>query len=254
MRLFSDATSKRKFQAEVLEAGRELLAKYQFNRQNNGAIREDYDLGTVVSASLNGEEGKSIARRLCRELLTAAARYEANAHEYNDLMKGLFKVHPADVLDEIVAAKNGVRMMEDLLHFGENPINGVADEVILGWCDRDPQVRYPFAAAVVPLFKQGGVNEEPREWETLTRGLLIRGPDKEAILRAIVKRLRPTTWSGSLATRLEAGLRLFDRLDPSGMPGLAGPLDEAKVVLKNQVDWERRRETEEDRGYSERFE
>ena len=258
MRLHSDRSNKKKSAPEVAETGRALLAAYEFHRKDNRATREDYELGVIVRASLADDEGKPIVQRLCRDLLAAAARYEVHAYEYDDLMKGLFQVHPADVLGELVAGdkkaqSNSVRVMNDLLRFGKSPMDIVPDDVILGWCDGDPKVRYPFAAAIALLFKRAN-DKEPHEWTSLARKLLLRAPDKEAIFKEIVNRLHPTSWSGSLATKLESRLKLLDQLDLSEMPALAGPLNKAKAVLKSRVEAERRRETEEDRARSGRFE
>jgi hypothetical protein len=67
MRLHSDGTVKPLI-PEVAEAGRALLAAYSFQRTENGRQREDYELGVIVRASLAGDDGKPIARQLCRGL------------------------------------------------------------------------------------------------------------------------------------------------------------------------------------------
>ncbi len=59
--------------SEVADAGRALLAAYSFQRMGNRHQREDYELGVIVRASLTGDEGKPIARQLCRGLLTAGS-------------------------------------------------------------------------------------------------------------------------------------------------------------------------------------
>jgi hypothetical protein len=258
MRLHSDGSNKKESVPEVAEAGRALLAGYEFHRKDNRAPREDYELGVIIRASLAGDVGKPISRRLCRNFLAATARYDVHAYEYDDLMKGLFQVHPADVLDELLAGDkeaqcNSVRLMNDLLRFGKGPMDAVPDDIILRWCDRDPEVRYPFVAAIALLFKPTE-NEEPQEWTNLTRELLLKAFNKGAVFKEIVDRLHPTSWSGSLASQLESRLKLLDRLDLGDMPALVGLLDEAKAVLKNRVDLERQRESKEDRARSGRFE
>jgi hypothetical protein len=258
MRLHSDRSDKKKSVPEVAEAGRELLAKYQFHRQNQRAAHEDYRLGVIVRASLAGEGGKSIVRRLCRDFLAAAARYDVHAFEYDDLMKALFQVHPADVLDELVAGSkkgqsNSIRIMYDLERFGRSPIAVVPDDIILHWCDCDPKVRCPFMAAIGQLFDKSN-DGTPHKWTALTRKLLLKAPDKEAVFSEIINRLHPTSWSGSRATMLELHLRLLDELDVTDLPALACPLDRAKGILKSGVDAERRRETERDLARSGRFE
>jgi hypothetical protein len=258
MRLHSYGSDKKPVAPEVAEAGRELLMAYEFHRRDNRAIREDYELGVVTRASLAGDEGRPIVRRLCKDLLAAAARYDVSAYDYDDLMKGLFAVHPTDVLDELMsggkkARNNSVRLMHDLSHLGTSPMDVVPDGVIAEWCDRKPKTRYPFAAEIVPLFDENS-GQNPKEWKTLTRTLLLRAADKEAVFKGIVSRLYPSGGVGSRSSQYDARLALLEKLDLSDMPELGGMYEKAKAALETQVDTERRHETERDRARSGRFE
>jgi hypothetical protein len=73
MRLHSDQSDGRHSAPEVKEAGRALLAKYQFSRHDAERTRDDYDLGRIAVVSLPDDVGKPIVRRLCRDLVDAVA-------------------------------------------------------------------------------------------------------------------------------------------------------------------------------------
>ena len=143
-------------------------------------------------------------------------------------------------------------LLNDPSRFGKNPMDTVADDIIIGWCDLDPRIRYRVAAAVVRLFKRPN-DKAPYERASLTRQLLLKAPDPEAVFNEIVDRLHPTSWSGSLATELEARLTLLDQLDINAVPELAAALDATKATLKDRTELERRRETVEDRARNGRF-
>jgi hypothetical protein len=143
-------------------------------------------------------------------------------------------------------------LLNDPSRFGKNPMDTVSDDIIIGWCDLDPKTRYPVAAAVVTLFKRPN-DKAPYEWASLTRQLLLKAPDSEALFNEIVDRLHRTSWSGSPATELEARLTLLDQLDINTVPELAAALDATKATLKHRSELERRRETEEDRARNGRF-
>ena len=96
-------------------------------------------------------------------------------------------------------AKIVVRAAERSIAVRQNPMDTVADEIIIGWCDLDPKTRYRVAAAVVRLFKRPN-DKAPYEWASLTRQLLLKAPDPDAVFNEIVDRLHPTSWSGSLTT------------------------------------------------------
>jgi hypothetical protein len=259
MRFHSDQSAQRQPVPEAIEAGKWVLSHYRFHRTNGRATHEDHGLGLIIRSSLADDEGASIARRMVRELMAAVARYDAYAHDYGNSVKALFQVHPSDVLDEFFSGdnqsqRNSVRLLNDLLQFRINPMDSVTDDVVIAWCDREPTGRYPVAAAVALLFKRVGDNT-PLEWTSLTPKLLTRAPEPESVFREVERRLYPSGYSGSFATKLESRLQLLERLDLVGAtPALAAAYNAAKTRLRERVETERRRELEEDRSRSGRFE
>jgi hypothetical protein len=258
MRLHSDGTNKKLPVREVAEAGRALLAAYEFQRTGSRAQHEDYELGVIIRASLAGDEGKPIAQELCRGLLAAAASHSVSAFEYDNLMTGLFQVHPSDVLDELANGNQKVQrrsaaLMAEFMQFGKSPMDVVPDTTVIAWCDRDAKARYPFAAAIVPLFDQTN-DENPHVWKSIVRTLLRNAPDTDAVFKEIAGRLYPTGGVGSLSSQYESRLKLLNQLDLSDRPTLAGALAKAKETLQEEVDAWRSRETERDLARSGRFE
>jgi hypothetical protein len=79
------------------------------------------------------------------------------------------------------------------------------------------------------------------------------GSRSSGVFKEIVGRLHPTSWSGLLATELESGLKLLDQLDIDAVPALAAALDATQATLKRRIEAEHRRETEENRARSGRF-
>ncbi len=205
-----------------------------------------------------GDKGKPIARQLCHGLTAAATDFTVSAHEYRDVVNAILHTHPVPVLDELFTGgqqtrRRGVYFIQAVSRFKKNPLEAVADDVIIGWCEGDPEVRYPLAAAVAVVFNRPE-GQTPHRWTSLTNQLLLGAPDPEAVLREIVRRLDPTSWSGSLATKLESRLQLLDQLDISATPTLSAALDKALAELKSRIERERRQEAAEGKARSERFE
>lgn len=258
MRLHADANDKRATVPEIREAGRALLTQYTFHKKDSRTTREDHELSVVIKASLAGSEGIPVVQRLCRDLMAAVATYEVHAHDQDDLIKALFHVHPSVMLDELFAGdeasrKQSMTLLNNLNRFNRTALDDVPDEVILDWCSSDPKIRYPIAAAGMTLFRRAS-DKEPNAWTDLARKLLENAPDPRAILDAIVYRLRPMSWSGSLATKLESRLKLLGELPVGDVPDLKAALEHAKGQLRKQIDGQRQRETQEDRARSGRFE
>jgi hypothetical protein len=69
-----------------------------FDRRND---REDCQLGAIVRACLVGNEGPMFASEITARLRDAVSTFEASAHHYNDLLKGMLKAHTSAVLDAL---------------------------------------------------------------------------------------------------------------------------------------------------------
>jgi hypothetical protein len=258
MRLFSNTADKQKPVPEVAEAGRVLLDAFEFHEKDGRTDREDRELGRIAQLSLAGEKGIPIVQRIVRKMMVAVSRYDIHAYDQDDLITALLRVHPTIVLDEAFtgdekARAKAVQAFVDFQRFHKNPLEVVPDEVSLSWCDADPSVRYPIMAASAGLFKRP-TNNEPHEWLPLASKLLNKAPDAHAVLKEIVRRLRPWNWSGSLATKLEGRLKLLKRLPINQTPGLIDALNKAKADLLEWIATERKNEAAESRTRSSRFE
>lgn len=257
MRLVANGIDKQGPVPEVAETGRVLLDAFEFHPRNGRTDHEDRELGQIAQVSLSGDEGIPIVRSIIRKLMVAVGRYDIHAYEQDDLVAGLLRVHPLIVLDEAFsgdaeAKEKAVQVFADFQRFRKNPMGVVSDDVLLAWCDADPTVRYPLMAASAGLFKRPA-NNEPHEWLPLASKLLARSPDPHAVLKEIVRRLRPWSWSGSLATKLEGRLKLLEQL-PAHTPELVDALNKAKTDLQGWIAKERKREAAESRARDGRFE
>lgn len=258
MRLISDHNQKRQPIPEVLEAGRSILAAFEFPKQDDRARREDHELGIVAAASLVGEEGAPVAKALCEKLMAARKHHYVSGHDCDELVKCLLKVQPLVTLDALFSGepksqRESIRLFNDLLRIHKDVLGVLKDETVISWCDCDPAMRYPLVASVALLFKRPK-DGAPHEWTPITKQLLEKAPEPHRVLTEIVNRLRPSAWSGSLASKLEGRLKLLESLPGAGNPSLEVPLKAARNSLRAHIDAERRREQEEDRDRNNRFE
>ena len=257
MRLHAQRSGRRNPEPEITEVSRSLLSSYRFHREDDQGGTQDYKLGEIIKASLANEEGRSIARLMCRNLLEAVSRHEVSAYDYSYLMAALFEVQPIGLLDELFSGSQesqqaSSRLIGDLRRPGINPMDAVPDDIAIEWCDQDPGRRYQLMAAVANLFKSP--RDAPEEWKPFTHRLLAKAPHPEAVLNEIISRLWPTSWTGSLATRLETRLKLLEQLDVGTLPVLVNAKDNARARWGQLVEEERQREATQDRGHSGRFE
>ena len=190
--------------------------------------------------------------------MAAIDRYDIHAHNHGDLLASLLRVHPSVVLDEMFsgdekAQRKGAQAFQDLLRFQTCPLDVVSDETLLEWCDRDPTVRYTLIAASATLFTRPA-NDQQHEWTPLALQLVARAPEPRAVFTEIARQLHPSSWSGSLATKLEFRLKLLEQLALGDTPGITNAFNEAKSFLQKRIVAERKREADDYRSRGRRFE
>jgi len=256
MRFASDRSGQRAYEAELLQAGRELLRHLTFTRRNQNS---NHNLAAVAQICLAGSEGAPLAHEIAGQLTRAVAKYEIFAFDCEDLLAALLRVHPEPVLDAIFGGdegtqKHGQMVFEDRSRHRQNPADEIPCEILIAWCDQDRQMRYPLAASFV-TFARRPDQSGPRVWSEHAIALLAHAPDPRSVLAAFVGRFRPMSYSGSLAVLIEANTVLLDSL-PSEFQaeGLAEYVIAAKAQLARMIAAERQRETDRDRERDERFE
>jgi hypothetical protein len=256
MRLHGDRDNKRSHAPEILSAGRQLLGQMLFDERND---REDCALGRIARACLVGNDGSVLAQEIMARLRDAVSKLETSPHSHNDLLKGMLKLQTGAVLDALFAGSNdkerrqGVRFLDQLRDVDGKILDGVGDEKVLDWCEREPEIRYPLAAAVVSVFEGPDVRGR-RNWTKVALSLLERTPDKARVLREFSRRLRPMSWSGSRAALMEANARLLDDLEDHPDPEVVRLVGVERSQLVMEIEGERRYESAHDQETDERFE
>jgi hypothetical protein len=102
-------------------------------------------------------------------------------------------------------------MVDRLEFLSMTPFDFVEEDTVIAWCDIDPALRYPIAAAGITIF-DSAANKVPSGWSTKARRLLERAPDRVAVLERFIQRFSPTSWWGSRAAIMEASTKAFSQL------------------------------------------
>lgn len=255
MRLHGDRRGRVDSAPELLNAGREILKRFNVNKRGHEG---DHRLGQIARACLIGVEGASVARGLLTRIRDAVARHEIQAFHHEYLIEGIFKVQPSAAMDGLfdsdkLKRKDGVRVLENLMHMRGNPLNGVPDDVVICWCEEDPAWRYPVAAAVVDLFQRPN-EKDPLRWTSLAYSILTQAPDRIRILGQFTRRFRPQQWSGSRAAIMESNLQMLTQLDLNDAEDLLAFVAKERERLGLEITEEREREARWEKKRDERFE
>jgi hypothetical protein len=255
MRLFSDASAKREHETELLVAGRELLTRVPFRKNTQ---RKDHELAQVARACLITPDAGPVAAEIAARLSEAMADYATYWSLNDDLLKELFKLQPAAVLDGLFGGEGKPRWaevgeFEQLRGHGANPVDEVSGETLINWCNRNPDHRFSLAASII-TFASPAPETGSRDWSAQAKALLAAAPDPRPVLTVFVGRFRPRSWSGSRAALMEANLRLLESVGLYVPAELMSFVSETQSHLAKDVARERDAETKQDRARDERFE
>lgn len=255
MQFFDDRQENRAHAAEIVAVGRELLRKMAFDQKDR---REDYHLHGVAEVCLAGAEGSAVAKVVCENLKRAAKAHKASGYDHNQLLKALFEIQPQATLDTFLTGNDkaiapGRRMIEEASESASNPLDAVSEGALFAWCSEDPAVRHSVAASVVSVLAPAS-DRNSGGWAPVASRLVLSAPDPIAVMRELVARCRPMTWSDSRATILDTNANLLDQFDTQGNETLAAFIAMEKESLQREARAELESETKRDKDHDERFE
>jgi hypothetical protein len=244
------------FGPELLELGRDLLSRMSPAKNQR---RMEFLVKRLIEKSLGGPEGEPVARTILKKLRQGLDDYSLSSYEIDDEVEALFKIQPVAALDELVGDEpdKGVHYIRrrELSGFHDrNPLMHVPMETLLAWCREGSDTRWENLAAAVPVFGQRSSDEGGVAWSEQAIVLVRNAPSPGPVVQALLDRIFPRSWSGSLAQILNQRLPLFDAfveyLDEKALADLGARKD----AFKRGIERERERESDEHRARNERFE
>lgn len=254
MRLHSDLDQHRPADPDLAAAGRDLLERLPFNHDDR---EESHELQVVMKVALTGPEGVATARLILQNFAAAVGRHDTNAFEQRGLLKALCVARPEALLDELAAgcdvANELMRLVGEAGRLDGNPIDEISTGALVEWCRLAPDERFPLAARLVTVVV-GGENGSAAQWSPVARALLDAAPDQVVVLSNLVNRMRPMSWSGSMAAMLSARAELLREFCDHHDRALAARAQEVYAELQRQIVAEREWETRDNRERDERFE
>ncbi len=149
--------------------------------------------------------------------------------------------------------EQGIRILEDVSRYNKNLLDVVSEGDLLDWCDKEPNSRYATIAAGI-TWSFAAEETGARRWTNIALAVLMKAPDRIAVLKEFVRRFSPMSWSGSRATIMAANAKLLDELEEYSDPTFIEFVAQEKVRLGKEIEAERRAETLADKSADERFE
>ncbi len=253
MRIFSYRSDKRTIGDEERQLGAELLSKVTFTRQN---LREDGHIATIAEQCLVAPKDESVARDLCAKIATGITKHGIYSNDFGKLVAALAAKFPFTVLDNLVEkGRVGVQrnVFQSLRSGQADPLRVIADDQMVEWASKKPSTRFlQLAEAIRPWYHKE--KDGPIEWTPAALRLVGEAPDPVAILNKFAEKMRPSSWSGSLAQILTGRLGLLEKLASDSDEKLSGWAKAAVETMKQQIEQTQKWEESHERQQDERFE
>lgn len=266
MRLFSRRSDKKPLDPEEKSAGRALLGMVTFEKKKQ---REGHILADVVRKCLSSPADDTVVRQLCEKFLDGLSSWAVHAWDYGDLVAEIGASFPRAFLD-ILVERGSIAMEGRRSIFGSFrerrpcPLRKIPEDAMLEWAHEKPETRFiQLAEAIRPWqsARTGASNDNesedytgPLRWNPVALRILHESPEPLEVLKEFLEGFRPSAWSGSLATILEARAPLIEELTRDANKSIAEAAAEALGRFKEQIEKAREWEAGESRERDERFE
>jgi hypothetical protein len=219
---------------------------------------DDHNLKVLIETCLLGEKGSVIVRGICHRLRAAESKRDARAYNYPHLIEALFTVHGTVALDALCGGsvwecEVGVRIIDDIRQHSKNPLDLVAENELIGWCDEEPSTRYPAVASIVTI-SENAEGTSIRQWTKTALRILDRAPDRLSVLKRYIGQFTPMWWIGSQASVIEGYTKLLDELNGYPDAAVIDFVAREKVRMAHEIETARHYDAITDRERDERFE
>lgn len=220
--------------------------------------RLDHELSRVIKKFLCGPEGESTARTLLSALRKQFEDHALSRHDLAETIAALFKVQPHLALDALVGDEDD----SDNRYMRRNKLAGgrktsalteISIDALMDWCRAGSPQRWTRVASLLPAFAVAESGQTPK-WSERVITLLQNSPDPVAVAAELVELVEPSGWSGSRAEAIRQRLPLLDQLTDALGPENVNVVASWRSHLMLTIDRETRRELEEHKARSERFE
>lgn len=217
MRVHREKSEERHHSTSLIATAHKVLASYPLDlRGRRDDSNADHALSCIASVFLRSDDGAECAAVIVKELATAIKTHKTSVFSHEHLLNSLAKAQPRIFLDEFFGRENLEQMRHRRLFSGDfqaggNPMNQITDDVLIDWCESDPQRRYAIVSGSLEAYIKSKDSDD-FEWRPTVYKILERTHDPETTLDQLVRSLEPMSYSGSLADNLVELSRLLPKL------------------------------------------
>lgn len=247
-------TKPKKYNKELRAFSNQLLSTIDWgllNSPNEHLLRH---LQNVIEFALDGYNSSTTAPTVALErLIQFEMAKETYSSRVGFLMMPYLSKYPLESLDLIYKEKDNTNLYRlltvSLVRNEDYATYAVPDSALIEWCNISPRDRFKFAISTCKIFENLNPSFDTGN-ERVISNIAIQifniAPEKAEIMRIIVQRFTPYSWSGSRSAIMLQRLSQLDLLNPSQDTALQSIIDVEKVrfseAIEKEILYERIRE------------
>lgn len=255
MRFHRKKDEAKTYSQNLILVSRKVLLQYDYQEEQNRNDHPDYRLAQIADVSLCGETGILPTIELCQHLAEGFQEYRIYSFHYPRLLGKLAEIHPAIFLDAFIGNDDYIfrRMRFNDLERADSPVNQIPESVIIDWCERAPDIRYPLIVSSMQMYSKSKDSEDLC-WHPILPTIFDKSPNLQAVLSQLEKEIYPMSWSGSQSDAMARRLVLFTKLFEHPNSEIRDWAVEQHQKLRLAIEVEREHELKEHQERFERFE
>jgi hypothetical protein len=243
------------YSQKLIAVSREALLQYPYEEKSNRNDHADYELAQIASVSLNGQEGIQSAKELYQYLAKGFQEYRIYSFYYPRLLEQLAQIQPYIFLDAFIGCDEYIFTRRTMGDFEreDSPVNQIPEKIIIDWCEREPEARYPLIISSLQTYSKPK-DSEKLQWQPILFTIIEKSPNLQTVLSQLENEIYPMGWTGSRAAAITKRLDLFTDLQEHPNSEIRDWAVAQHQKLKLSVQVERERELKENQERFERFE
>ncbi len=171
----------------------------------------NYELGKVVEECFSGKNGKKEVIQIFDKFGQLIKEKGISYYEYSYILKPLIKLYPTEFLDKIFSIKNiekyKIKYFVNGYGYYENVIDVINQELLIQWLE-DNKRAYEISYIINPIETKDNIYK----WKKISKHLLRNYIDDEEIVKNLIRKIYPTSWSDKYSSVLETRISLAKEL------------------------------------------
>ena len=230
--------------SSITSLGQDLILMYDFSEKKHGQ-NMDYHLATIIKKCFVGKKGTDSAHAVCSNIVNALIAQKISLlRAYSQVLGSVIAMYPIVFLDTFLAYKDLDNMICWYVK-DENFLAAIKDEVLIEWCEIEPELRYPIvSSALLPYRKDK--ESTLLEWKKLALTIIDKCPNPIIVLDNFSSAFNPMLCSGSRAVLMTKCLKLISDLKTHKNHDVAAWAISRETAftkqIKDELEFERKRQ------------